>query len=615
MTQRVLGPTGSPRRHWSVLLLLAAALAVGVVYVAGAGAEPGNGDVFELDASLDPGGGGSPQAAVTDNTANALPDDWDRICHTATITADTTNSIPNQCLTALDDHATARSFDTETNADGTANNASIFTGGGSKDQAALADWKWKDASGGLPDKDNLLNAMAARYSATNQYIFFGADRFDNSGDAQIGFWFFNNQVCLKSDGTFGTGPAATCSGTAVHKSGEVPHNPANTGDILVLSDFTNGGTQPTIRVFEYVGSGGSDGSLNLLGGTETDIRDCGVVPTDDFCGSVNNFDGTTAPWLFKNKSNQTTYGHGEFYEGGLNLNFFGLQNECFSSFAAETRSSQSVTATLKDFVLGGFQQCTASMTTLPKLADGTTTATTVSPGTPVHDLATIVGSNATKTPSSPPNVFFRFCSFAVGSTATCSTSSSGVALSNSALSGSGGTATATSSEVNTAANPLAPGHYCFFASWAGDTNYPGTLDADGALECFDVTVIPSSVSTAQNWIPNDKATISTTGPAGYDLTGSVTFSLYGPNDTSCAGSPVYQETFNMPAGAGLTEDFNTTNGDGVGSGLAADFKVTKANEGTYSWKVVYTPAAADTAHTGNNSACNAENTAVDITEP
>jgi hypothetical protein len=117
---------------------------------------------FELDASSDLSNGSAPKAAITDNTSNAVPDDWDRVCHSFTITQDTGGSIPDQCVSALADHAIARSFDSETNADGTANNASIFTGGGSKDPLVLSGWNWKDASGGLPDKDNLLHAMAAR---------------------------------------------------------------------------------------------------------------------------------------------------------------------------------------------------------------------------------------------------------------------------------------------------------------------------------------------------------------------------------------------------------------------------------------------------------------------
>src|SRR5678815_3841478 len=76
-------------------------------------ASPGNGAIFELDASLDLSNGSSPKAAITDNATTNKPDDWDRVCHTATASATTP-----QCTTAANDHATARSFDSETTATG-----------------------------------------------------------------------------------------------------------------------------------------------------------------------------------------------------------------------------------------------------------------------------------------------------------------------------------------------------------------------------------------------------------------------------------------------------------------------------------------------------------------
>jgi hypothetical protein len=541
-------------------------------------ASPGNGAIFELDASLDLSNGSSPKAAITDNATTNKPDDWDRVCHTATASATTP-----QCTTAANDHATARSFDSETTATGSANNATIFTGGGSKDQQPTGSWAWKDASGGLPDKDNLLHAMTARYDGTNSYIFFAADRFDNSGDAQIGFWFFNNTVGPLAGGSFGPGS---------HKAGVVPHDPAHSGDILILSDFTNGGTQPTIRIFEYVGSGGSDGSLNLLGGSTDDIRDCGSVPTDDFCGSVNNLDGAAVPWLFLNKSGQSSFGHGEFYEGGLNLNFLGLQNECFASFLAETRSSQSVTATLKDFVGGSFQNCSATAVTTPS-------STSVSPGTPVTDTILITGAGPALPPfpSSPPNVFFSYCG-PIAAPATCGATTT--AISNNALSNTAtqGVSTATSSAINTAANPLAPGRYCFKATWAGDANYPLGASDSGVNECFTVTDT-TSASSVQNWLPNDSATITATG--GTALSGSLTIQLYtggtcGVGSGSAVSGQLYTFTLSNEASGTAHVTSNTT------------FKVTATGTSTVSWLETFTSS---NPNVGNSSHC--ESTTLTIT--
>lgn len=62
------------------------------------------------------------------------------------------------------------------------------------------------------------------------------------------------------------------------------------------------------------------------------------------------------PWQFADKSRNSGPAAGEFLEAGVNLSALGLGG-CFSDFIAETRSSQSPTATLSDFVIGSFNTC------------------------------------------------------------------------------------------------------------------------------------------------------------------------------------------------------------------------------------------------------------------
>ncbi len=167
-------------------------------------------------------------------------------------------------------------------------------------------------------------------------IYFGADRFANNGDSQIGFWFFRNAVGLNQNGTF----------SGVH----------TVGDLLALSDFTQGGNISTIRVFEWVGTGGDSGggALDL----KAEGVDCATTPAGDaVCGTVN--DGSTpSPWPYTPKAGTPgSFPFDSIYEGGLHLTALGLDLGCFSGFLAETRSSQSVTAQLKDFALGAFNFC------------------------------------------------------------------------------------------------------------------------------------------------------------------------------------------------------------------------------------------------------------------
>jgi hypothetical protein len=62
-----------------------------------------------------------------------------------------------------------------------------------------------------------------------------------------------------------------------------------------------------------------------------------------------------SPWAYTpSQGPANIFPAGAFFEGGVNLSQLGITNVCFSSFLAETRSSTSVDATLKDFVTGTF---------------------------------------------------------------------------------------------------------------------------------------------------------------------------------------------------------------------------------------------------------------------
>jgi hypothetical protein len=214
----------------------------------------------------------------------------------------------------------------------------IYTGGGSKDDLDIPNWRYKDGS--VPPKDEITNAYAALYSVAGgsgneQILVFGADRFAQSGASQIGFWFFQQDV------------------HPVAGSDMFSMNHQN-GDILILSDFTQGGAITTIRVFQWHSPGGSvNGTLDQVGIG----ADCTAAGSPKFfCGEVNSAP-QTSPWSYIPKAGAAgTFPTGGFYEGGINLSALGIANACFASFLAETRSSPSVDATLKDFVQGSFPQ-------------------------------------------------------------------------------------------------------------------------------------------------------------------------------------------------------------------------------------------------------------------
>src|SRR6516165_2456571 len=127
----------------------------------------------------------------------------------------------------------------------------IFTSGGSKDTQGIQNWLFK---GGKPQgKDDITHAYAAAYTDPGNghlLLYAGLDRFDNSGDSTAGFWFFANNI--------GQNPNVTMNGghpfTGQHQD----------GDILLVSDFTVGGSVSTIKVFRWTGDEAT-GSLVAVG--------------------------------------------------------------------------------------------------------------------------------------------------------------------------------------------------------------------------------------------------------------------------------------------------------------------------------------------------------------
>ena len=195
----------------------------------------------------------------------------------------------------------------------------------------------------------------------------------------------------------------------------------------------------------------------------------------------------------------------------------------------------------------------------------------VTPGTPVHDTATVNGNQPSKTPSG--NVTFFLCG-PIATGACDGTTNVGTNIGTAPLSGSGGTASATSADQNTGAG-LTPGRYCFRAEWPGDANYTTPLKEYGGLsgtnECFTVQQVPSSTSSAQTWLPNDSATVTSTLP----LSGSLSFTLHDGGD--CTGAVLRPaETYTF-SGATSSVTRSTTNSS-----------VSVTTSSTVSWEVVFT---------------------------
>ena len=205
-------------------------------------------------------------------------------------------------------------------------------------------------------------------------------------------------------------------------------------------------------------------------------------------------------------------------------------------------------------------------------------------GTAVTDTATLSGLatkpaspiiNLTGTGGAAAGGTITFTLYGPGNCSTVAYTSSATAINSS------GVATASFT-------PTATGTYHWVATYSGDSpNNNGTshnTTCNDTNEDVVVSSVPSSMSTAQTWIPRDSATVSAT--AGGTMTGTVSFELYASNDCAVGGdSPIYSTSRTVNGASPVT----------VRTQDASSQPAAQSATGDYSWSVSYdsTNAAQD----------------------
>lgn len=223
---------------------------------------------------------------------------------------------------------------------------------GSKDTLHIGPYNGQAAgwqctkSNNIGDKVDIVNAYAAAYvdpSTDDLVLYFGVEKSSPNGDSSIGVWFLKDpDVGCKPKGNGGT------NFTGQHQD----------GDIFVVSEFTNGGGTASVKAYKW--QGGAGGSLNPNPVAEGGICPAAGSPDADdqrACATVNRTSVDTT-WASPDK-NGGDLDALEFFEGGVNLGSRQAAG-CFASYVANTRSSQSLTATIFDFDQGSLPVCRPS---------------------------------------------------------------------------------------------------------------------------------------------------------------------------------------------------------------------------------------------------------------
>ena len=341
--------------------VLALALAAGLVAIPMIGLTVNDQNIFELEGNAE------------DDAASG--DDWENIA----------DDRPGGPGLIAQNNANVQTFIT----DGLDSTDTAFMGGGSKDVNNINQWQHVTAAVS-PIKNEIGHAFAAAYTDPSNghlLIYFGLDRSGEGGTAATGFWFFKDKVSIAPNGAF--------SGSHT------------VGDILVTSDYVQGGGVGEINVFRWVGG---QKPLQVVGSSTTGG---GFTVGDRFC--LNNATGQTTPmacaasnssvedvpsswstYQFKSGGAFTarnTFPTRTFFEGGIDITqIFGTGSTCFASFMAMTRTSASTSAQLKDFALGDFGLCDMNVAKACAVEAGVSPV--VNPdGVSVHTKFTITVTN------------------------------------------------------------------------------------------------------------------------------------------------------------------------------------------------------------------------------
>ena len=393
----------------------------------------------------------------------------------------------------------------------------------------------------------------------------------------------NNTTCSGTPAAFTSTKAVTGAGSVTSDpfsplvpgvyswvasySGDAGNNAISTACNDPAETSTIGKASPTIttRATSSVNAGGAISDTAILSG--------GSLPTGSITFNLFGPNDTTCvgPVIFT--STQAVSGDGSYLSDPFSPVVPGAYS-WVASYSGDLSNNPAGTA------------CNDAGETSTVMTRASPTITTQATGSAIaggaiSDTATLAGGNA-------PTGAITFTLFGPNDT-TCL--GPPVFTSTTAFSGS-------SSYLSGSFSPLLPGAYSWVASYGGDAGNNATSTAcNDPAETSTVTKASPTLTTqaAPSATTAGGAIADTATLAGGSLpTGTITFSLFGPNNTTCSGTPVFTSTKTV---------------SGAGSYPSDPFSA--ASPGAYSWVASY---SGDAGNNGTSTACNDANETSTVTK-
>ncbi len=410
---------------------------------------------------------------------------------------------------------------------------------------------------GTPISDSAVLAGGFNPTGTIVFTAFGPNNSTCTGVPA----FTSAPVTVAGNGTYASGPfTPTTAGTyrfVATYSGDANNAALATGCNDAGESVVVAPASPTIvtTASAPVRVGGTISDSAVLAG--------GVAPTGSIVFTVfgpNNLNCTGAAAF---TSTATVNGNGTYSSGSFTTTAAGTYR--FVAAYSGDVNNNAVTS-----LCNAANEAVVVAPATPTIA--TTASAPVTVGSPISDTATLAGGfNPTGT--------ITFTLFGPNNS-TCT----GAAIFTSVVPVNAGNGAYPSGPFT----PTAPGTYRFVAAYSGDANNAGATSAcNDAAEAVVVSpAAPRIVTTASAPVTvgnpiSDTATLSN----GVNPTGTITFTLFGPNNSTCTGAAIFTSV--VPVNAG--------------NGTYPSGAFTPATAGTYRFIATY---SGDANNTGTATACN-----------